>query len=106
MSMWGNSYKEELDQAKLELAGLKAEKKLLKKQLKKAEKALKLHGGPVAVDPNRPKPDNVFQKLAESIDSGAGLAPAKLSSWRAARTAEYLSQKNALNMGPFTPVTD
>ena len=105
MGMW-NNYKEELDQAKLELAESRVVIKMLKKRAKKAEKALKLHGGPVAVDPNRPKPDNVFQKLAESIDSGAGLAPAKLSSWRAARTAEYLSQKNAMNMGQFTPVVD
>lgn len=101
MGMW-NNYKEELDAAKLELAEMRVRLKAMKKRCKKAEKQLAAQQPrPVQViDPQKQKAENIIQKLAESLDVGGGMSPAsKLGSWRAAKTAEYASQKAALTMG-------
>lgn len=105
MGMW-NNYKEELDAARLELATLKVRNKELKKRAKKAEKLLAA-GGHRAVNPEVKRAENVIQKLAESLDAGGGMTSAsKLASWRAARTAEYRAQQNALTMGPIGTLDD
>lgn len=105
--MW-NSTKEELAAARLRIAELEIKCKLLKKRAKKAEKALAGRFAPaVPVTAEKAKAENVIQRLAESLDAGGGLTTAsKLGSWRAAKTAEYRSQQNALTMGPIGSVGD
>lgn len=105
MGFWSSKVKQEQEAIRLEMVGLRAEVKALKKVAKKMEKAViamsSRRPGPVQViDPQKQKAENIIQKLAESLDVGGGMSPAsKLGSWRAAKTAEYASQKAALTMG-------
>lgn len=106
MGMW-NDYKEQLASARLRIAELEIQKKALKKRAKKAEKLLAAGGQHRVVAPETKKAENIIQKLAESLDAGGGMTSAsKLGSWRAARTAEYRSQQNALTMGPIGSLDD